>query len=775
MINSLKSLFSYLFICIPALIVAVPLTDYCGGGDWNYKYSYYAIVDQRELVDPQYYPLLYCPESALCSVPVDSKSANINAWKQYLGVNFSYEEIEQLVYKYDKEWYDSVKKGSVESTLSRKLTNSKLTYFIDYMILAKNAESSTSDSYTGNGWYQGETGKTVDKAGILNRAQIMIKDAPDDFMKHRLGFQIVRAAHYLNQNQLAISMFETYFKDSATDYMTYRAQEQAAGASFNLMNYNEAIAGFTSAFFNMPDRRYNNAINLKYTYDHALKLNDPNALDSSDSYYFFRSFIGKSSDVNTILDLAQNDVNSPYLTLMLARQIDQTQARIFAIDERLDIYGGREDNDDGLDSALVQLSLNPQFENKELVILLLSLRAIESQDYDAALQFLKEVSKNEIYAEDVERLSFIINTKQIDNIDPRAINHLYEKLESRPVLNQHPAVVAAFFNTVARLYKDNDDPISAALISVNYSPLSNNFDWNYQKAKRSRRDNYEFDLRYPFIEKKAITSFQHNLASKNNKTNFEKLVLERLDVNPLDFANDMMGTYLLAQGQTKEALSHFKKIKYPASFWEENVRPEIVSSSIKEWMNVDFASISDQMHIEYASLVGKTIKLANRENYRDNKIKLAQLIIELESKGNVSSNNQAAYNYMLGNIWYNISVEGWFLNDLYYVSNDQRNPLKGYGWDNKPIEAKYQQVIDRASYYFEKALKSTGNKELKAKATFALAKTNRCFSNDYDYNSRTSHFELCGDHIKYFDQLYSNYADTQYYQEILKECSWFIP
>jgi hypothetical protein len=54
-----------------------------------------------------------------------------------------------------------------------------------------------------------------------------------------------------------------------------------------------------------------------------------------------------------------------------------------------------------------------------------------------------------------------------------------------------------------------------------------------------------------------------------------------------------------------------------------------------------------------------------------------------------------------------------------------------------------------------------------------LAKTNSCEDGSYNLDTDTYEFNICEEDKEYFDQLKQEYSDTAYYNEVLRECSWF--
>ncbi len=71
-----------------------------------------------------------------------------------------------------------------------------------------------------------------------------------------------------------------------------------------------------------------------------------------------------------------------------------------------------------------------------------------------------------------------------------------------------------------------------------------------------------------------------------------------------------------------------------------------------------------------------------RADYRDNKIKLSEIIIKLKRLDQIHPDKAADYYYRIGNAWYNMSQKGWFMNNSYYIGNDHRNSISGSSYSD---------------------------------------------------------------------------------------------
>ena len=110
-----------------------------------------------------------------------------------------------------------------------------------------------------------------------------------------------------------------------------------------------------------------------------------------------------------------------------------------------------------------------------------------------------------------------------------------------------------------------------------------------------------------------------------------------------------------------------KSVRNPEVFWDQGLRTELFSASIKEWMNVPFTSISNDFHIKYAKVLEDNVEVNDetieRESQKDNKIKLVEALMRLKQLAISPTNNTADYYYMMGNAYYNMSHQGWFMNN----------------------------------------------------------------------------------------------------------------
>lgn len=763
------------------------------GWDPSWDYSYYPIIDQYSLVSNEYHAFLNCPNTPFCdTINSDTPSSNLQEWFVYFNGEFTKEELVDLIFKRPVEWLlgeEGFQK--YDDDLGKRFQKPKYHFFKEYLILAKQTQHTSSDSSGVRGWYQGERydyedqQHSADKRELLSRALELVAKAPDDFMKNRAGFQAVKMAHYLQENEAAIRYFHTILtKTENNNYMYYRAMEEMAGAAYNKNLQTLAANSYLEVYKQLPDRRNTCAVSLRFL-NWELLENSSEFLavqKNSDVKSFFKTFHGRGDAIKEMQNIANFNINSPYLEVLAVRYLDQMQAAIF--EHNTYGYYDETEMDEEYPKKLQlfskKLLSNPKLKNQDLWSLVLTTTHLYLKENSTALNFIATLSPEPKNLKHLKRIKEAVAFMGITSLDRLKINQSFERISRDIDLKTHKPTVAAFFNHISALYKDQDNPITSVLASINYDAYSNHEPYNWNVVGDFHGDSWEYNSKYVYLNEQYINNFDAFVSLKN-PTLFEKTILKRMKKAPKDYVYDLRGTYYLRNNELEKAIQEFKKVKKPDVFWEKGLRTEVFSASIKEWMNVPFADISNDFHIKYADVLGENVTIApsetQREAYKDNKIKLAETLIKLNQLAQKNTDNTADYYYMIGNVWYNMSHLGWFMNNGFYISNDQRNSLNGSNYgddDHLSLQTDPHVILEQANTYLLKGLNaSNGSKETKAAILFMLAKTNSCVSEGYNTDTNKVSFTICDAHKEYFDQLEQEYLDTEYAQEVLRECSWF--
>jgi hypothetical protein len=763
------------------------------GWDPSWEDSYYPIIDQYALVHPEFHAFLNCPDTPFCdAISNDVPSGNLQEWVTYFKGELTEEELIELMYKRPLEWLMGENGFDVyEDDLDKKISSKKMKFFKQYLILARKTETTSSDQSGGRGWYQGERYeyeepiRIADKRELLSKALELAAKAPDDFMRNRAGFQAVKMAHYLQENEAAIRYFNTILKKvEGHSYIYYRAMEEMAGAAYNQNLQVLAAISYLEVYNQLPDRRNTCGISLRFLNWELLSNNSgfEASSENSDVKSFFKAFHGRGDVIKEMENMARDNVNSPYLEVLAVRLLDQMQSSIFEHNS-----AGYYDYNDPSEDYLRQLHLftksilhNKKLKNQDLWSLVLTTTYLYQNKNALALSYMKTLNPGSKYLKHFKRLKAAVQFMSIKSLDRQRINQSYEVIAADEDLRTHQPTVVAFFNHISALYSDSGNPITSVLASIDYDAYSSDALYDWAGIGASHAYSWEYNSKYHYLSEEYINNFDVFVCLPN-PTKFEKTIMQRMKTLPKDYVHDLRGTYYMRQDRLEAAVKEFKKVKRPEVFWEKEVRTELFSASIKEYMNVPFTSISNNYQELHADVLGDNAVIVDvhleREDYRDNKIKLSEIIIKLKQLAQIHPDKAADYYYMIGNAWYNMSQKGWFMNNSYYIGNDHRNSLgDSSDADDDVVVDRIDSsfILEQANTYLLKALLSeNGSRETKAAVLFMLAKTNSCEDGSYNLDTDTYEFNICEEHKEYFDQLKQEYSDTAYYNEVLKECSWF--
>jgi hypothetical protein len=782
--NYWKLCASIFFLSVSISSAAEKPTAFCGYSP-EYEALYYPIIDQKIVSDSSLYPFLNCPSTFCEHVGTHTATQeNLQDWRNFFGKNLSEEVLFQLIYKETSDWYEKLEANNanvLNGIVANKINKNLQKPFAKYMLLARQCEGISSNNSGGSGWYQGEENDGYDrKPELLELALKNYKAETNAFLKNRYGYQIVRLAHYLQENEAALQYFDNFLKlDTEAPYIYYLALEQRSGAAYNLKKLQEATKGFLEVYSKAPSRRASCALSLKYFDWSNPQLNDGFLGDSkyAEIESFFKSYYFKGSISREMQKLQQQNPNSPYLEVLAIREVDKLQNKLFV--NNYYAWNSDSENEEPLDTKnlqALQKIAKEQVENievsrKDFWRIVLSATYLKNNDFRNATLYASKIASGSEMNIQAKRLLFSIEVLKLKDVDRKQIGILFSHLKTDRELYEHRPLTALFFNTVADLYKQNGNKIVSLLGSINYGWEDGPYTW--KNIETDLGNNTKLHDKFEFIEDEAIKKLEAFI-DISNKTDYEKLVLSKLKSSPQDYVNELRGTWYFQQNSLDEAISYFKKIENPSAFYEKNIRPELFSGAIREYFDTPFSQQSDKMHLKYKALFEADIKIGEqKEYYSDNKLKLAETFKKLEDLAKNYPENATDYYYMLGNAWYNTSEQGWFLNALQYVANNERNQvLKLDYYAEGKQERSNSTFAKNASKYFQKALNAEGTKETKAKATFMLAKTNYCFTTDRDanYNYRVS---VCGDHKQYFETLKNEYSDTAFEAQVIRECSWY--
>ena len=760
--------------------------EYCGGS-YEYRDTYYPILDQHLIEDPSFWPFLYCPYNDLCEDRAwDGTSDNVAEWQEYLGGNFSAAEVTQLIYEKEKNWYEALMRKEIPTNvalLAKKIAGKKFKGFVKYMVFAKKNEGLRSNgSSFGRGWYQGENNVTDDpKSELLATALKLVSKEKDPFLKNRYGFQIVRLSHYLEENTEAVRYFKKLMHlTPETRYSYYLALEQKSGAAYNLNEVEEAAEGFLTVYDELPSRRKSCALSLRHL-DWSAEELKAGVATSHPVSRFFKAYHARGDVAQEMLALEGENSDSPYLEVLVIREVDKIQQYLFA--HTSDYWGTFQKKEKPKTTEVIGQIADRQIKNTKVANtdfwrLVQSVIALDANDTSLAKRMVSAISKESPLFVHAKRIDFAISVHSIKDIDRSKIEMLFKKLKTDAYLYEYAPLSGFFFNHVASLYVKEGNYLMGDFGYIPYYDKTQN-PLTWQDVTSSLGNSLKLEWKHNYVDEIILKEFQKTVALFD-KTEYEQLVLSQLKADPEDYLNELKGTWYLWENDLDNAIATLEKIKSPEVFYGDDIRTMLFSrAAITEYFDTTFMAQNDGTHLEFSedlirNSTGEDVLFD--EYYKDNKLLLAKNLRNLEQLAEERPRQAAIYCTMLGNAWYNMGKTGWFLNTLHYVGNDSRNQIQGDDYVPYDDPKKYtaDKFTKNASHYFEKVLEVGLDNEVKAQATFMLARTKYSFEQIDGNLSYRKKVRVLDEHRSYFEQLRDIYGDTDFVKyTVIDECSWY--
>ncbi|HAS44561.1 MAG TPA: hypothetical protein DCS93_29045 [Microscillaceae bacterium] len=658
---------------------------------------------------------------------------NLSEWKNYFNNQPSTQDLKKLVYKASVAETNKIKgyvQGTNPALNPQWRTNSAVTYLkgkratdvVDYLVFAKKCEPFvTAQDYR---WDAPSTKDLTGMQDLIIQGTAAYRATSNVFLKMRYGYQLVRLAHYAQKYSQAIALYDQLVKPlegQSNALIKYWAMAHKAGA---LMLSNQKAAGarlFAVVFDNCPSRRvqayasFKVISNAEFQKTLALCKNNREVA----TVYALRGLKPYANAIEEMQNIYKVAPGSSYLSLLLAREINKLESNLLSSD----------------------LSKNLAFYQK-----------FEGYPKQEAVKYLKELQ------------AFIAKSLQERKV---------KELELWQLATCYLEYVAG--------------KPAAALRKLNALTA---------KGKKMQRQVQVFKLAMKLAQVKKI--------DKEAETNLYQQVRLLGHKHLMDYMKNVYRRRLYAQGDIGKAyLCNTDSYSFPIKLemkildnliaWEKRTTNKTpfelsLNSDIKRWYGIKATMYFKQDKlkdaIQYYKLAGSSVKLkANPKffkiagNYGHrrpviNKYTRQSLAEEMLRLKNQLKNEDPKIAFELGNIYYNIT---WFGNTWDALENYRSSSLGYYRYyEAKSAKTPRKYNMTYPLGYFNKAIAwahQKGDKELAAKAAYMAAKCERRAyeaSKGYSYKKATPEKYLSN-----FKLLRQQYAKTQYYQEIIKECQYY--
>ena len=673
---------------------------------------------------------------------------NIDEWRTRYCNRAPAEAIQQLVYKTSVRNLDQLLTATLSPSMNmpnRLSANPFATYLyrngcsetIEYLIYAKYCEPYVQalDQWTD------EERDLVAMNDLILQGLETFKNVKSHYIRLRYAFQIIRLAHYSNQYNRVLELYDELMPmiDHDPSIIEDWIIAHRAGALKSLEQYVEAAYLFSLIFDRCPSRRTQ----------------------------AFRSFeLQSEEEWRACMKLCQTDHERANLHVLRANNshsnILEEMEQIYALDpqnENLPLLLIREMRN--LEKDLLGLEFNdkkfwnkryfqrPRTEAGDLVLGLddfvkqvLKEQAVRALDLwkiaDGYLQFLagnyyyakrtferiEPTINNELLKEQLQTFQTALQISAFNAVND-SIERTVDAITRTTTYESHPDFEDFLGDKMAKLYQQKGYP---------------------GKAFMMQHDLY--DLRPN--PKMSIIDDLLSLAEKPRKNRLEReLLRNRRDTSNIVYVLlDMKATNFLNNGLVEAALETYKQI--PEGQWDDFGVFNPFHESIKDCV-FNRCRIPDTLILM-------------------NKGEIMNVLIGMEYQAKADPENAAELFYKLGNAYYNMTYFSYAWNVMDYFRSGSSLPLYP-GEKGEDVQPSYgtpfgnRENFDcsRAADYYERARILAKDPELAAKAAFMAAKCER--NRFYAYGGERTYNN--------FYLLATTYRNTEFYQDAINECKYF--
>lgn len=734
-----NSLQKWLLGCSLLAGVAYTVVYACADGDWGYNYQ--SSFTPETYVDKSYSPLFYSDDMFYDGYDGDFtgrfNDAIVTEWDTYLGGAINREKLSYLILndssrvKVDDLYHVAFhKKKSAFPDFKIDLKNKKVKDFLEFMYYARQIDKYTTDSY--DPW-EAENRKVVAvPEKWIKTVETKFEQTQDAFLKNRYWFQTMKAYFYSDFKPKAITFFEKTQNSVPKNTLYFRGLSYVAGIYYKQKNYVKANYLYAVVFDKCPTLRRTTAYNFhpqeQSDFDASLQL-----AQNTDEKTALWALLGYYADEQkAVAEIYKLNPKSEHLEYLLTRLVNGEETRL---------------NDNEFKTvAEYKKKVNDSL-NKDLVALVDKI-ADESQTakpylWNSAAGYLN------IFKGDYKRAAKLFDKAEskapkteLSNMQLRLLK-LINNISSTTKMNAKSE--AALLKELKWLYlelpeeKKYDDPFryeKAKEWSLQYIAALYKEQKNGVLSELFLHDKTYY---YAFENQEAMKAFLKKAA----KSEWEQMALKLYNVTVSDIY-DYQGVISAYNNKIDQAITYMEQ-----------------SESRKDslWGNPFNGKIKDCNDCDHAAY----------QKVKYTKLSLLQKMKEMQDKlakgEDVYSNN-----LLLGNAFYNMSYYGNARAFYYGVVMEQ---FGNY------IDDFYQPILINtglANAYYKKAFAAATTPEQKAKCMYMMAKCERNEfysgrhprSKDFKEDEEVNFLAWDG-----FKKLKSEYSNTQYYKEVIKECGYF--
>ncbi len=674
---------------------------------------------------------------------------NIEEWRQRFCDIPNLEDIRSVIYGYSIDDYLEIStamtmKGAVidpilrQNAFVRYLIRNKCLETIDYLLFAKDCEpyvTRRDDPWS----KEDKTFRLQQMDQLIDKGLNVFLGIQSHYLRLRYAYQIIRLAHYSGQHQRVLDLWDYLMPkiDHDPSKIEFWILGHKAGALLALGRNVEASYLYARVFLNCPGKRESAYRSFRINTDEEWRQCLLLCQDDQErtTLYAMRAYARDSKALEEMQAIYELDPSSPYLEVLLAREIRKLERQFLG----LEFNSHRESNrryhgvpETGSRSYLIALqgfvrkvNADETAPNKGLWLIGQGyLELLAGDVYAAQRSFLlaREATKDKILLEQIEVFELANRIAGFRQPTPEVEETAAAIMLDEPLFKKYPSFPDFFQDKMQWLYTENNRPGKGFLVGH-----------SFQDLKINPREDLIDDV-LALTEQKDFSRYERDLLRKEDNVRLRKELIA------------MKTTMLFAKGELAAALEEFKKID--PTEWDDY---GLFNPFIERYTECINCRLKD------------TSSLLNRGQ-------IIEKLLDLEYQAQASREEGARYWYQLGLGYYNMSYFGyaWKVKDNFRSGISLKRPKSASDpdvvLDNRfPLGNRENFDCSKALEYFELARKLSTDKELAAKAAFMAA---RCEQNQY-FTGRSPRTYV------YFDLLKRNYSDTPFYQFVVQECKYF--
>jgi hypothetical protein len=753
------------------------------GPSFEIENSHYRFFSQEVSHADSYKPffralgLLYTGEAGASTLKTDNigdfRETNIRDWFAFFSQKVSKSDIEQLLYtvrlgeidslifKLQKESFSADEKLQ-QNSLLRYADKKAAKAFLFYLGYAKRCE--TVACYAPE-WYNPDTtaanplNNTYLIDSLISGGKRMLEKSANPFITGRYIFQLTRL-YYLGKHYS--SSIELYTKNrsklNGAGSVQYRAMGYAAASLLKLKRIEEANYFYSLIYDNCPEMKVTAYVSFSPREESDWAACLALAKNNREKTVLWQ-LLGVRYDAGRAMEaIYQTDPTSDLLDLLLVRTVNKIEEQ--AVPQR-----------NSFEAKNSSFAIN-RFNTEDKTAALIRKIADEHKVTKPYVWDLSYGYISFLQGENERATTYLDKAGTEAPADDKMVSDQIHLIKIGMLINGQQKVTPVFEQAALRELQwlkskrpDYDDAVEAIPYGGVYQWVLGRLSEIYAASgDYTKAECLHYSENALFYQSNEKMESMLALMRKTNRTDFEEFVLA---IYPFSY-NDIceyQGIRLFYAGDIKGALNKLTEGMSSSQTAAGKRRYDDWSG----WYAADSASrvlAADPFLIHINDCHDCDAQAPQKIKYT--RLDFVKRLVNLEESAAKDPAHAAQIYFELGNGYYNAT---YFGNARRFYQCSILNKGDWYGEYTK--EEPYQDC-SRALSYYKRALDLATDAEFKAKCCYMAAK---CETNSYIRDNWSKIYSEVDFPIykggDYFYQLKTNYSQTAYYQEVIKECWYF--